>query len=356
VRPALKTLEVPQLCAYVLQRLPQPLGLIHHLRTVDQVVPRTPAGTDLLMGYPPTVGELRAFLARRGPKGQRTHRLRLTVDALGLLEELGRLARTTPRPLPLDLCLEIDSGAGRGGFAAGPGLAAAIAVLRRERRTLRLGALLCYDAGATVNSEATFRSVVARYAQDRVREAREQLRAEAADLYDDDALIVNGPGTANFREWLGKGVANEMSPGSAFLVPGYVDGFDKAFVRAHALAAPVLRVTSDGPSVPLLQLTPPGAGREEVLIKAGGWPTGNNPKLSRLVWPEGLDEDAASGGRGANSSGAITAPKGALRLGDVVLLHAEQITEALDYFGSVVAIREGTVRRVWPNVTRWGGA
>ena len=71
VRPALKVFQSPKLCAYILHLLPEPRGLVFHLRTVDQIMTAAPAGTDLLMGYPPTRGELRAYLGSAPPRGQR---------------------------------------------------------------------------------------------------------------------------------------------------------------------------------------------------------------------------------------------------------------------------------------------
>jgi hypothetical protein len=56
VRPALKVLQNPSLCAYVMSLLPEPRELIFHLRQVDQVLRVAPEGTDLMMGYPPTPG------------------------------------------------------------------------------------------------------------------------------------------------------------------------------------------------------------------------------------------------------------------------------------------------------------
>src|SRR5918998_371019 len=143
VRPALKSFRSPQLTAYLLRRLPQPRGLVFNLYEVDPIVAAAPAGVDLMGGYPPTVGELRSFLARRGPRER--HRVRLLVDSVPLLEELARLARRTPRRLPLDVALELDVGMGRGGMNEPGELAAAIDVLRREKARLRLGAVLGYD-------------------------------------------------------------------------------------------------------------------------------------------------------------------------------------------------------------------
>ena len=85
VRPALKVFQSPQLCAYILHLLPEPRGLVFHLRTVDQIMTAAPAGTDLLMGYPPTRGELRAYLGSAPPRGQRRHRLTLLASSVEIL-------------------------------------------------------------------------------------------------------------------------------------------------------------------------------------------------------------------------------------------------------------------------------
>jgi hypothetical protein len=82
VRPALKVFQSPKLCAYILHLLPEPRGLVFHLRTVDQIMTAAPAGTDLLMGYPPTRGELQAYLHSVPPRGQRPHRLTLLASSL----------------------------------------------------------------------------------------------------------------------------------------------------------------------------------------------------------------------------------------------------------------------------------
>ncbi len=156
VRPALKAFQCPQLSAYILGRLPQPRGLVFHLRTVDQIMAHAPAGTDLLMGYPPTRGELRAYLNSAPPPGQRRHRLTLLASSVELVAEMARRARTTRRALPLDVGLEFDSGEGRGGFHRSADIAAAIKLLRRHRDRLQLRAVVCYDGHATLTGEEYF--------------------------------------------------------------------------------------------------------------------------------------------------------------------------------------------------------
>ncbi|HUO69764.1 MAG TPA: hypothetical protein VMU39_03225 [Solirubrobacteraceae bacterium] len=96
-------------------------------------------------------------------------------------------------------------------------------------------------------------------------------------------------------------------------------------------------------------------GMELVYIKSGGWPTGNGATLSKLAYPPGLQEEPIYG-RGSNASGLILARRGQLRLGDYVVETAQQVMEGQDYFGGLYAVREGSVRALWPTVSRWVGA
>jgi D-serine deaminase-like pyridoxal phosphate-dependent protein len=353
-RPAFKTLEAADLLAYVVSKLDRPRVMIHHLRTLPQGLARLPAGTDFLMGYPPTLGELEAYLSTTPARDERPHTLRINVDSLELLHALDALSKRSARPLPLEVVLEIEDF--RGGVVPGEELSAALQVFRAARDRLHLGALLCYDTLAAAEGEPDWRATAARYAQGRIRDAKAQIAAEAADIVDVAKLIVNGPGSANFRNWTGTATANEFSAGSAVLFANYLDGagYDTTGLhKALYLCAPVLRLpahTLGGVPAAIPD------GLQLALIKAGGWPTGNNPTLSKLVHPPGLQESSVAGvgyGRGANSSGMILAPTGSLQLGDYVVETCQQVMEGQDYFGALQAAREGTVRAGWQTLTRW---
>jgi D-serine deaminase-like pyridoxal phosphate-dependent protein len=353
-RPAFKTLEAPDLLAYVVSKLDRPRVMIHHLRTLPQGLARLPAGTDFLMGYPPTLGELQAYLSTPPARDERPHTLRINVDSLELLRALDALSKRSARPLPLEVVLEIEDF--RGGIDPGEELGAALQVFRAAKDRLHVGALLCYDTLAAAQGEPDWRAAAAQYAQSRIREAKAQIAAEAADIVDVDRLIVNGPGSANFRNWAGTGTANEFSAGSAVLFANYLDGtgYDTTGLqKALYLCAPVLRLPAH--TIGGVPAAVP-SGLQIALIKAGGWPTGNNPTLSKLVQPQGLQESSVAGvgyGRGANSSGMILAPTGSLQLGDYVVETCQQVMEGQDYFGALQAAREGTVRAVWQTLTRW---
>ncbi|HEX8066434.1 MAG TPA: alanine racemase [Thermoleophilaceae bacterium] len=343
VRPALKSFRSQALIAYLLRRLPEPRGLVFNLSEVDPIVAAAPRGTDLMTGYPPTFGELAAYLGSRPPRRQRRHRLWILVDSLPLMEHLARLARTSRRRLPIHVALELDVGMGRGGMNDRDELAACLEVLRRERARLRLGAVLGYDGHATLNGEQSYRQLVATQAQESYRARLAELAELGSDLYDERTLVRNGPGSSNYRNWVG-GPANEIGCGSAFLFAGYLNGgYDvEGLSPALAMGGSVRRITSDHPSAPVLGLAQPGATEQEIVVQAIGDP-------AEIVHPPGAREDEASGG-----GDAFVVPKGSVELGDYVLYRPEQTEVGIQRFHQMLAVREGRVLRRWAVFNRPG--
>jgi D-serine deaminase-like pyridoxal phosphate-dependent protein len=350
VRPALKAFQSAILCRYAMELLPEPRGLIFHMRQIDQVLSVAPKGTDLTMGYPPTPGELRAFLGRSAPTGQPSHRLRYLASSLGMLQLLADLAKTTPRPLPLEVGLEFQSGEGRGGFQKPADISAAIRLLRSARDRLALTYVLCYDGHATLNGAPPYRQAVALQAQSFYTQYLDQLAAEGADLYDAKSLVRNGPASANYHNWAGSKLCNEISPGSAFMYAGYLSGggYDNAgLAPAMTQCAPVLKDIGPYPAVPVTKAPLPGDNQEEYFVIGSSWPDqgGNQPAF---VYPPGTNDDQLEGGRAA-----IYAPQGSLGPDDYVLCWPNQTGDGVDYFGSLTAIRNGRVLDTWPSFTRW---
>jgi len=350
VRPALKVFQCPQLCAYIMGLLPEPRGLVFHLRTVDQIMAAAPAGTDLLMGYPPTRGELRAYLGSAPPRGQRRHRLTLLASSVQILEDMARLAPSTARTLPLDVALEFDSGEGRGGLHHPAEISAAIRVLRQARSHLRLRAVVCYDGHATATAAEEWRQFVAKQASEYYSNYLDQLHAEGGDLYDSKTLIRNGPGSSNYRNWAGKHEINEISPGSAFVYAGYLRaGFDtNGLAPALAQAAPVLKDVGPYPSALFTKQPIPPITGEEYFLKGSTWPdqAGIQPPFE---YPARVKDDEREGGRCM-----VYAPPGELTTSDYVLCWPNQGGDGIDYFGALHAVRDGRVVDIWPTFTRWG--
>ena len=86
-------------------------------------------------------------------------------------------------------------------------------------------------------------------------------------------------------------------------------------------------------------------------MKGGAWPS-NEGDQAEMVYPEGMEDDPSSGGRGNNTS-AVLAPKGSLELGEYVLLRPQISGDGIDYFGALHAIRDGELQGLWPTRTRW---
>jgi D-serine deaminase-like pyridoxal phosphate-dependent protein len=328
--------------------LPQPRGLVFHLRQIDQIMSAAAPGTDLLTGYPPTRGELRHFLGSTPPSGQPPHRLRVLASSPDLLTEMADLTRTTRRPLPLEVGLEFDSGEGRGGFHRPQDISAAIQILRGARDRLKLTAVLGYDGHATLNGDENYRRSVATQARQFYAGYLAQLRSEGADLFNSATLVRNGPASSNYRNWAGSTECNEISPGSAFPYPGYLDSFDHdGLASALAQCAPVLKVIGPYPATPMTKTPLPGDTQEEYFLKGSSWPDGGGTEPA-FVYPDGVNDDQLEGGRAA-----VYAPQGSLGPEDYVLCRPNQAGDGIDYFGALTVVRGGRVLDVWPTFTRW---
>lgn len=356
VRPALKSFESPRFVAYCLQQLPQPRGMVFHLRTVDAILERAPAGTDLMLGYPPSSGELARFLGTAPPRrAKRGHRVRILVDSLELLQRVVDLAPTSRRGPRTEVALQLESGFYLSGFRTADELRPALDLLRKARDRVELTAVLCYDGHAASQDEGSLRRVVVADAKKRFAAWNDQLRAEAADVADLATLVRNGPASSTYRIWDGDPSPNEISPGACLQFHGYItnDGQDNdGYVPTLLHAAPVCRLGGT-PVVPITGEVR-YSDKESVAVKGGAWPN-NAGTVDQVVFPGGLEEDELSGGRGNNQSSFLM-PPGLLKRGDYIVLRPKHAGDAIDYFDTLVAIREGEVKRVWPTFRRPGAA
>lgn len=351
VRPALKSFQSAAFAAYALGKLPQPRGMVFHLATVDPILAAAPPNTDLLMGYPPSLAELRAFLATPAPATP--HRLRILVDSIELLTELARLARDARRPLPLEVALQLESGFFLSGFDTPEALREALAILRRERERLKLTAVVVYDGHAAFNGAKPFRQAVVADTQRRWAAWMAQLAAEGSDLYDARTLVRNGPASSTYRLWAGSPLPSEVTPGAALFFHGYItgDGYEnQTLVPTIHHAAAVHRISSPA-RVPITG-APQSGDSEAVATKGGAWPTSSGTP-DAVVFPTGLEPDDLHGGRGNNQAHYL-APKGALRRGDYVISRPKHAGDAFDHFDEILAIREGRVVRRWKTISRPG--
>lgn len=353
LRPALTALSSPELAGYVLGLLDQPRGLVAHLRDVAPTLTAAPAGTDLLVAHTPTTDELARYVAA-GPPAAGT-RVRVALDDVALLDACTAIVRDAGWDEPLEVCVEFDSGMGRGGFRDPDDVAAFARRLRDAPDAVRCTAVLCYDGHATLTSADAVRRTIARDARARLRELEAVLLDAAGDAIDPADLAVSGPGSSNYRNWAEGDEITEISPGSALTYARYLSaGFDdEELTLSVTPAVPVARRLGRSPRVPLTDFAIPGSNREQLLLTGGGWPDATGT-LPDMVWPEGLADDSLHGGRRATAS-SVTAPEGVLEPGDYVLLWPEHSGAAISRFSTITALRGGDVAATWATSARWGG-
>ncbi len=354
LRPSLKSFQSPRLIAYTLQRLREPRGLIFHLRHVESILDVAPKSTDLMTGYPPCFGELEAFLGRR--RHRKAHRVRVLVDSVELLQRYADLTKTARRRGPHEVALQLEGGMHLSGIRTPEEMTQALKILRDASDRLRLTAVLCYDGYGSFNANRQFRETMVQDCLKRWQAWLDQLAAEGAGLYDPETLVRNGPASSSYQLYAGSKVPNEISPGMAIFYTGYIrgDGYENdGLLPVLRHAAPVHRL----PGAARLPLTgTPVANFESVAVKGGAWPS-HDGSLDTLLYPSGdWEDDETKGGRGNNESKFLAQPPVAVRRGDYVILDVKHSGDAIDYFDTVVAVREGTIRRVWPTLRRPGPA
>ncbi len=353
VRPALKSFQSPQFAGYALARLRRPRGMPFYLRTVDDILRAAPRGTDLMLGYPPTIGELEEFLGTRAPRGVRGQRVRVMVDSIELLRAFARLARRARRD-DVEVALQLESGFELSGLRTAEQLGDAIRLLRAERRRLKLTAVMCYDGHGAAVPSRSFQQQVVDEASRRFDGWLAQLRRDGADLFDERTLVRNGPASSTYRLWAGERSLNEMSPGAGLLFHGYITGtgYDNEGLQPTLHhAAPVFRIT-----VPQDPLQPApraeAATKDSVAVRGGAWPS-NDGRVSVPVFPDGLEVDEGAGGTGNNQSNFLV-EQGTLRRGDYAVFRPRNAGDAIDHFHALVAVRDGVPRAVWRTQRRPG--
>ncbi|MBN9341329.1 MAG: alanine racemase, partial [Comamonadaceae bacterium] len=267
------------------------------------------------------------------------------IDTPGRLSEYRALARALGQPLRVNL--EIDVGLHRGGFASAEALGAALALLREEP-LLQFSGMMGYDPhvsaipdlpGARRRAEVHAKQTYAAFKAQALA-ALPLLQAQA------DALTWNAAGSPTFQLHDGRGAANEVSIGSAFVKPTEFDRPHLAGCEgACFIATPVLK--SGAFELPTgvewlggLAKAWDRNQRHGVFLYGGQW-------RADPVSPEGL---ATSGLYGQSPNQQVMVGSGLQNLapGDTVFLRPHKSEALLQQFGDIVVVAGGEVVEHWP--------
>ncbi|MEW6633744.1 MAG: alanine racemase [Pseudomonadota bacterium] len=319
-------------CVPLLSHIAKALGanrfMTFHPPVTQAVLDAFPEG-DLLYGKPMPVGAARSALTRGGAGWW--SRVCWLIDTPGRLSEYGALAAALDTELRF--AFEVDVGLHRGGFSS-PSEIAALEI----PGGLHCEGIMAYEAHAP-EIPGLFGGAA---------RALKKASAEAAGFIDvlkpDQRHILNigGSKTALLH---GAGIANEVSIGSAFVLPG---DFDKpglnGFQPAAFIATPILKALDPQlPGPPAVSRLLQALGlfpRKGCYLYGGKW-------MAEPAFPEGMKPNGLIGL--SSNQQFMGLPAGAdVKPGDYAFLRPTQSEAVLQHFGSIAVFAGGRIVEFWP--------
>ncbi|MBN9218418.1 MAG: alanine racemase [Mesorhizobium sp.] len=287
---------------------------------------------DFLYGKPMPVQAARAVLAQGATDWKRVCWL---IDSQERLAEYGALAAELG--IELRIAFEIDVGLHRGGFAEPEALSQALKTLS-DYKGLRCEGVMAYEAHAP-HIPGLFGGPARALAQ-----ASERAAAFVACLGAGQRHILNIGGSKTALLHHG-GIANEVSMGSAFVLPGDFDtpGLD-GFQPASFIATPILKVVEPmlpGPPAVSRMLQALGRfPRKGCYLYGGKW-------MAEPVFPEGMSTNGLLGLSSNQQFMGLPADTMA-KPSDYAFLRPTQSEAVLQQFGPIVVLSGGRIVDRWP--------
>jgi len=285
---------------------------------------------DLLYGKPMPVDAARAELSKGSADWSRVCWL---IDTQERLAEYGALAAELGTEL--HIAFEIDVGLHRGGFASPEALSQALKLLPAR---LRCEGIMAYEAHAP-HIPGLFGGPAKALAK-----ASALATAFVACLGEDQRRILNIGGSKTALLHQG-GAANEVSMGSAFVLPSDFDtpGLD-GFQPTAFIATPILKVVEPMlPGPPAVSRLLQALGRfprKGCYLYGGKW-------MAEPVFPEGMATNSLLG-LSSNQQFMGLPNDATVKPGDYAFLRPTQSEAVLQQFGSIAMLSGGRIVDRWP--------
>lgn len=332
---AVRVVDKSLACLPLLSHIGKALGT-HRLMTfhppITEAVLRAFPDADLLYGKPMPVGAARAVLSRGGLAWSRVCWL---IDTQERLAEYGALADELG--VELRVAFEIDVGLHRGGFTEPAALSRALNALPTHK-ALRCEGVMAYEAHAP-HIPGLFGGPAKALAR-----ASEQAAAFVARLGADQRHILNIGGSKTALLHHG-GIANEVSMGSAFVLPVDFDtpGLD-GFQPAAFIATPILKVVEPMlPGPPAVSRLLQALGRfprKGCYVYGGKW-------MAEPLFPEGMRTNGLIG-LSSNQQFMGLLAQAVVSPGDYAFLRPTQSEAVLQQFGPIAVLSGGRIVDRWP--------
>lgn len=322
-----KSLPVPDLLNDLMAMTGSRRMMSFHLPVTLALIDRCP-DSHVLFGKPMPSPAVAAAI--NGPKGEaliaRTTFLADTLDRLGELHAIADSAGRT-----LSVALEINVGLNRGGFADPAAMAPALGFLRGQT-ALKLDGLMGYEAHIPAIPKL-FGGYNKAHNASEVR-----FRAFSEALRPDEKSILNTGGSKTATSYRAPHPANDVSIGSAFVMPTDFDGgLNRENEPALFIATPILK---EGPALlpGLDRLTPLFQAlrlfpRRGVFTYGGKW-------MARPVWPASL-KASSLWGESSNQQFFGIGPDETVTPGDMAFFRPTQSEAVMSQFGPI-AVYDGS--------------
>ncbi|WP_027055324.1 alanine racemase [Mesorhizobium erdmanii] len=299
---------------------------------ISEAVLKAFPDADLLYGKPMPVSAARAVLMKGEAHWSRVCWL---IDSDERLAEYGALAAGLD--IKLRIAFEIDVGLHRGGFAQPEDLSQALKMMPAYKR-LRCAGVMAYEAHAP-HIPGLFGGPVKALAQ-----ASERAAAFVACLSAHQRGILNIGGSKTALLHHG-GMANEVSMGSAFVLPGDFDTAGlEGFQPAAFIATPILKVVEPmlpGPPAVTRMLQALGRfPRKGCYLYGGKW-------MADPAFPEGMRANGLLGLSSNQQFMGLPADCVA-KPGDYAFLRPTQSEAMLQQFGPIAVLSGGRIVDRWP--------
>ena len=315
--------------------------MVFNLPMLDSILAAWP-DADILMGKPVPVLAVRHWLYEERNRAF-LPRIQWLVDHPDRLTAYGDLSNVVQTPLRISL--ELDVGLHRGGLATPADLKAVLAVAKKYPQ-LQVSGLMAYEAHVgKLPTALGMQDKAWTHVQSMLKGCTQVLRDSG---YAPERMTINSGGSLTYRMHAESTLANDISLGSALVLPS---DFDKPTLKSHQAAAfiatPVLKIT-DHALMPGIEWTDPlrcwwdPNAERGYFIHGGHW-------LADPVSPPGL-ESSSLYGQSSNQELWLGSATVSLQPDDYVFFRPRQSEAVFLQFGDIAVYDEQNARivKAWP--------
>jgi len=328
-RVVVKSLPSLALLQHVTSRSKTSSLMVFHQPFLNEVAEKMPE-TDVLLGKPLPVNAVRTFYARL-PRSSydAENQVQWLIDSEDRLEQYMSLAKELGVSMKFNF--EINVGLNRGGFDDPKQIGSAIAKMQESAAAVSVSGLMGYEPQLTGQkaslSDQSVQDVLGIY-----RGFKQQLRISGIDS---EKMSFNGAGSHTLRIYEKDDTMNDLSAGSAVVMPTDFDTYHLSGNRpACFIAAPVLKRYEGNPYL----LDPPKNMERLYYIYGGYW-------KAKIASPGEIGKPIY---QSTNQSPITTASDVDLQVDDYVFYRPTQSEHVMLQFGDLLAVSKGNIETRWP--------